>query len=227
MGTEHDALFAEMLPLFERTFRQLGPELGKQRANFSRLLADIAMHSAGNPWHQGWLKLYMQQADTEDRDGWAQRVARNLRELPPEAGTRLWHEWLAKYWDERLTGVPSPIDPREGGAMVDWVLGLSGVMAEVVARVERTPVALGNHPDVFYELQQGSFAKRFPAETARLLRYLLLSSPQVRWECQTLDKLVRTLIAVRAEVGILREVCEQMARIQCPSAQELADLLDS
>ena len=228
-GHMNEALFVRMQPTIEKTFCHLGPELGGVRMTFNHLLADAAVRSTRDPWQLGsWLRRYAADAPPESRAEWAERVARDLRELSPEAAKGLWGRWLARYWEDRAGGVPRPLDPQESGAMVGWALGLAEVFPEVVAKIERTEaLTLPQHGRLYRELRQSPLVQRFSTEVARLVLRLLRSSEALSWHLQDLLALVRDLIPAGADRGVLRDICQELAGRGYPAAQELGDMLNS
>ena len=61
-----------------------------------------------------------------------------------------WNRWLKPYWQNRLDGVPKPLEPDEIKRMMDWLPHLTGVFPEAVDLAIQMPqsewkrVELGN-----------------------------------------------------------------------------------
>ncbi|MGH7510063.1 MAG: DUF4020 domain-containing protein [Gemmatimonadales bacterium] len=224
-GRWNDALFAQMLPFYEQTYSRLTTALAGYADLFADRLASVAIYGAADPWHGGWLTRFIAETDPTNRTKWAERLGRFLRDLPVEAAERSWRRWLADYWSDRLKGVPRALSDGEGRAMVEWVFGLVTVAFEVMDLIERTPAGFEANSLIFIELDQSGLAIGNPAAAARLLRHVLASMRQLAWSCESVDALVRGLVATDAEKAVLRDVCESMARLGCPSAGELRSLV--
>ena len=224
-GRWNDALFAEMLPFYEQAYNRLTTALASQADLFAGRLASVAIYGADDPWHGGWLARFIAETDPTSRATWAERLGRALRELPLEAAEHTWRRWLADYWSDRLKGVPRALGEGEGRAMAEWVFGLGPVALEVIELIEHTRVVLGENSLIFMEIDQTGLATRDPATAARLLRHVLAGMTQLTWACQSVDALVRGLLATNADRTVLRDICESMARLGCPSAGELRGLV--
>ncbi|HEU4700026.1 MAG TPA: DUF4020 domain-containing protein [Gemmatimonadales bacterium] len=220
-GRWNDALFERLQPYLEQTYERIGSALERRREDFAGRLAGVALYSSADPWHGGWLERFIRDADPATHTAWAAAMGRELRELSADAAELAWTRWLADYWRDRLTGVPSPLSEEERRAMLEWVFGLRTVLPAVVELLVAMPITLGEHTMLFYELREEGLARTAPEPVACLLRHVLAGTTQLRWECGDLETLVGELIDARADRAVLLEVCEAMARLGCPGAAAL------
>jgi len=223
-GRWNNALFAAMRPYLEQTYKRIGSELPDLVDALATRLAGVALYGSEDPWH-GWLEKFIADADPPTRVAWVRQVGHELRQLKPEAIVLAWRRWIFDSWKDRLTGVPRPLTKEEREAISEWVPRLDGVMSEAVALIEQMDVPLAEHTSIFYELVERGLASREPVASARFTRHLLKGAKQLLWECEHLDKLVRTFIASRVERNLLLDLCDSMGRLGCPTASALRELV--
>lgn len=85
---------------------------------------------------------------------------------------------------------------------------------------------LGKQRLLFLELEHSGFALGQPGEAGRLVLHVLKGSSELKWRCQLVDELMRGFIAARIDRSILLSACEEMARLGCPSASALSELVE-
>ena len=110
----NEVLLALVLPHLQECFAKLDKELLESRDLFCRRLVGVALYSAVDPWHGGWLETFVREGSVDSRVAFAANMANEMRNLCAEAGTTIWNRWIKDYWDSRLTGVPRPLAEQEG-----------------------------------------------------------------------------------------------------------------
>ena len=70
------------------------------------------------------------------------------------------------------------------------------------------------------------FATKYPIPLTRLLLHLLPKADKSFLDCWYVEELVRSLVDFAASSGDLLLVCEHLARLGCPNAAELKELVE-
>lgn len=223
-GQWNEALFKQMAPFVRQTLDHLN-ELDDAEAFVTRLAAVSAL-SPHDPWHNGeWLVDAIRMVETKHRARWAEQVCRYAESLTAEGADALWNRWVRAYWDDRITGVPQPLDEGERQAMVCWILPFRAHSPEVVARIV---AALPQRIDhfTFYRLDQSGLATSHAAEMGRLLRAVLHSVEGVDYDTGELLSLATSAFEGGAAREDLLVVADDMARLGIAGADQLRAMID-
>jgi len=225
-GRWNDALLPGLVPLYEQSFGRLSQALSGMRDRFCEHLADIAIYGSVDPLGDGWLRRFISETDAQSRASWANRMASGLRGVKRESVRQLWHDWIDFYWSQRTTGIPLPLALEETEAMLAWAIPLEPVFPLVVERICSTPAPALEHTRLYHQLLEQGLASSYPAALARLLRHLLPSAAEpFHHLCADVEHLVRQLAGSTADRGDLVAVCNQLARLGCPSAADIERLV--
>jgi hypothetical protein len=224
-GRWNDAIFVLLRPFLAGCYERLGGALEACAEILCGRLAGVALYSAIDPWHDGWLPEFVRRTRPSDRRRWAWAIGNELRNLKPEAITAVWGRWMGDYWKDRALGVPAAIVPEEREAMWQWVCVLEPVLDEVVGLAPSLSGVIERTDMVAYRFQESGLWERHPRQAATLLRALVRGATGLGHGCGYADKIVRGLIAAGVDRSSLAPICEDMARLGCPSALELKGLL--
>ena len=99
----------------------------------------------------------------------ALEIGRLLNFLNDEQQREWWQRWIKGYWENRLQGVPLPLDQTETNNMLDWTLKLTGVFPETVELAIQMPLISNASPAIFLVRKDDVLPERWPSELARLL----------------------------------------------------------
>ena len=227
-GQCNEALLLDLLPLYEETFPHIRSKSAEFRKGFSKHLASIAVYSSSNSVAEAWLREFLKAVDAEDRKTWASIVGRHLTFLKEDAIRNVWDSWMSAYWDERITGVPVPLDEGELEEMVQWLAYLGPAFPAAVDKIRRSSPPSLEHPGLFYEaLIENRYATRYPKALAKLLNHLLLEAHKPFWHCGEIEALFRDLAECSMEHDELEQICQELARLDCPNAENLSKILNS
>lgn len=165
----------------------------------------------------GWLGRFIGGADENARMQWADDVWHELTSLPEEAVGQLWEDWMEKYWENRLLGIPAPLSPGEAGAMVNWALELEPVFPAVVGKIVSGPIPSLEHDTFYYRLtrEDKKIVSKYPADAARLLAYLLAGTGSPFYHCSEVKKAFGQIAAAGLSEEELSPVREQLIRLGC------------
>lgn len=219
-GRWSDPLVERMEPFLRQTFRRLH-ELGDDQRRFTSGLASVAAYSAADPWHGGgWLFDFMRQGGSDARAHWSGEFGRHLETLNAEGIDALWSRWLDDYWQDRLTGVPHPLDEVEKQTLVTWVPALASKVDRVVDRIVQSPPSSLDH-FTFHRLRKSGIAKRHGPEIGRLLRGLLVGLAKVGFDTGEVAELATEAADHGASREDLLAIADDMARLGCAGAAAL------
>ena len=90
-----------------------------------------------------WITNLLSDSNKEVRRIFAERIGFLLRSLTEDQQKEWWNTWLKGYWENRLQGVPCPLDDEEITATLEWVIHLPGVFPKAVslaAQMRRVPL---------------------------------------------------------------------------------------
>ena len=183
------------------------------RRLFVERFAIIAAYFVDDPAKE-WIPVFFKEASSEDRGTLGLCINSVLRSMTVEQQQVLWDRWLRHYWENRLAGIPAPLDSVETDAMIRWLPRLSSVFSEAVEYAIRMPPTPLKQNSVIRELAEGELWKKHPEPTVKLLAYLTgsESSPWFWYKGEELiDKLAGTALTedlrirleeIRARIGL-------------------------
>ena len=116
-----------------------------------------------------WVTKLLSDSDQEVRRLFAERINFFLRSLSEEEQKEWWNTWLKGYWENRLQGVPCPLDDEEITQMLEWVIRLPGVFPEAVglaAQMRRVPL---EGSMMLHRISENDLIDEHPTNVARFL----------------------------------------------------------
>ena len=159
-----EALMPALLTVLQRYRR-----VQVHRWRLADIFASIAVFHTSDPT-QDLLPALFQHGPAEDRAAFASRLGFILKDMEESARQRLWDDWLRRYWQNRLNGLPVALQQDEVQQMLRWLLHLGDIFPEAVNLAVRFPKDV-QILDLF-ELRESDLVPRFPEATAHLLVYL-------------------------------------------------------
>jgi hypothetical protein len=179
------------------------------RRQLAMHLAGVALTSEHEPLP--WIQRFIVTAPVPDRVEWAHQIAWTMDRLPQEAVEHQWARWMRKYWQARLSSVPTQMTHEEASAMVEWVINLSESIDEGVALALSHSAGLREHADILHRLDDER-VQRAPASFARLLGHLLRGTDPPFWGGHYLSRLVPQL-RPQADPDDLNTIIEEAVRL--------------
>ena len=226
-GRWTEGLLPYLMPLYEGTFSRCSRVPQDYRRRFCEHLASIAAFSSIDPLKHGWLARFLLAVGSEERTTWAADMRDMLKGMDEGAQEAAWHNWIRDYWEQRITGVPAPLDSNEMGEMVTWCLYLKPVFPEVVEKIRESPFPTLTQTFLFWDLSKGDIPQQHPKAMGQLLRHLLASAREPFLHSDQVDEIVRRLAVSDASREDLLTVCDDLARLGHPGAAQLRDLVQS
>ena len=141
----HDGMSPRVAELLEKPvlkalsgINDLFPPGSKSRERFIGRFTTLVTHFVDQPLDM-WIPTFFANARMEDSRGFALSIANHLRLIDPGPQQELWDRWLRQYWENRLNGTPTPLDPSEARVMLYWLPHLHDLFPEAVELAVQTP----------------------------------------------------------------------------------------
>ena len=154
---------------FLKAVERINSELdGSRKQRFvSRYVGMLTWFAADST--DGWITKLFTYGDTEVRHQFATEISHQLRSLEEVGQKEWWSIWLKGYWENRLEGVPAPLDDTEIETMLDWTTLLSAVYPQAVdIAVQMRAVPL-QQVTIIYRIEKSDLANRYPEAVAKFL----------------------------------------------------------
>ena len=168
---------------FLEAVQQIDSDLANRRNDFVRRYTIMLGYFAADPL-ETWVPKLLGHGGEEARGRFAFEIGSHLRGMDETRQEEWWGRWLKRYWENRLQGVPVPLEPGEVETMLGWLPALTEVFPEAVALAIRMPrVPLQHGYGLIDKLgKSDSLAEKHPREVAQLLIYLgQCNSPGYMW----------------------------------------------
>ena len=167
---------------FLEAVQQIDSDVANRRNDFVRYYTTMLGYFAADPL-ETWVPKLLDHGGEEARRRFAFEIGSHLRRMDETRQREWWGRWLKRYWENRVQGVPAPLESGEVETMLGWLPALTGVFPEAVALAVRMHQVPLQHGDVIYELSKSdSLVRKHPQEVAKLLNYLgQCDSPGYVW----------------------------------------------
>lgn len=144
---------------------------GSRKQRFVSKYVGMLTWFAANPSNE-WITKLFTYGDTEVRRQFATEISHHLRSQDEAAQNEWWNVWLKGYWENRLQGVPAPLDDTEIETMFDWTTLLSAVYpqaVDVAVQMRAVPLQQGS---IIYRIEKSELANQYPEAVAKFLIHL-------------------------------------------------------
>ncbi|NUM60315.1 MAG: DUF4020 domain-containing protein [Bdellovibrionaceae bacterium] len=187
--------------------------------------AGICIYAKINPNNDNWLNDFLVKSNDEDRATFANQLKWTFRNSKTDVRKSAWNSWIINYWIDRDAGRPIKFSDREKVTMIEMALLLENQMNEVVDFVISSPSPkLNTATKLFSDLEKDGYATNHPKEILNLLLHLLPNIHQDFYICFALEPVAESLIdrlsLDSTNRNKLIQLCEHLARYQCPKAIE-------
>ncbi len=139
-----------------------------------------------------YIPEFFRYATPSDRSNFTGYLEQMMQRLDESQQSVWWNTWMRKYWENRIAGIPAPLNEKECEKMLDWLPHLSAIFVEAVELAIEMPCGKIEQINLPYELKDSSLIAQYPEAMAKLVIYLL--------ECQIesynlygLNEIVRSL----------------------------------
>ena len=174
------------------SMRDLFPNNSGSRQHFVEMYAGMVIYFENQPLDV-WIPRFFQNAEAEDKRRFAWALGRNLEHTEKGRQHEWWERWLRQYWENRLQGIPVPLESGEVEAMLDWLPYFDTLFPEAVERAIHMPQTSLERNSTIYEMSRGDLWQKYPEATAKLLVYVAdFESPGWTWHRgkELIDKLL-------------------------------------
>jgi len=177
----------------------------------------IAMSYLINDAKDKWICEFFRhtQEKPELRHKFTMQISHLLRNLDENSQREWWKVWLKDYWNNRLQGIPCPLENAEISIMLEkWVIHLQGVFSEAVSMaVQMNPVNLKEWSRLLHQIDQSNLIDCHPNDLARFLIYLGQSDHLPSFWKDDL-KVLRKLLGKDLPGELVQDLRELIARIK-------------
>jgi hypothetical protein len=225
-GRWTEGLLPHLLPCFEEAFEHLHAKLGKeQRESFCQFLAGIACYGSSNPIQSGWLHKFVIAVSMDERIMWSRAMSQTLKGMKDSLPENAWRNWVSSYWQNRIDGVPMPLEVGEIVEMVEWALAFGTSFPEVVEKIRESPPPKAEPRFFYHTLSESEIIKLHPKAAATLVFYLLKIDFTPVYCFDPLVKIVQNLSTFDDAKQVLRQICGELGRLGYPEAGNLRDTI--
>ena len=165
---------------------------GEMLASFARFyVAEMGWVIDGA--NESWITEFFKYASAEGRKQFAIAIGRHLHNLDDSRRQEWWSVWLKGYWENRLQGVPRPLDDEEIAQMVEWVIHLPGVFPEAASLAVRMRKVPLERSMILYRVGESGLMDKHPNDLAKFLIHLGQCDTQPWFWHRTIDLVERLL----------------------------------
>ena len=176
----------------------------RMQHRFLHRYTEMLVWSVSGPADE-WITNLLSDSNKEVRRVFAERIGFLLRSLTEDQQKEWWNTWLKGYWENRLQGVPCPLDDEEITATLEWVIHLPGVFPEaasLAAQMRRVPL---QRSMVLHGISESNLIDEEPDGLAKFLIHLgqCDTNPWL-WHRtrETVDKLLTKELPPEIETGL-------------------------
>ena len=176
---------AELLgEAFLEAVQYINSDLSDRHDKFIEAYTAMIGYHANNPSDE-WIPKFFAHSDAKSRHIFASKVDNHLYRMDEARQQNYWQRWLKRYWQNRLEGVPKPLEQLEQDeieGMLEWLPHLTGVFPEAVDLAIQMPKIQWNAGEMLYGLEKGDLPDAHPEAMTRLVIYLGQSDlPSYAW----------------------------------------------
>ncbi|PYV52523.1 MAG: hypothetical protein DMG92_00745 [Acidobacteria bacterium] len=179
----------------------------RTKGKLLRFSRRYSLRSSINPITDGWLNRFLLAVTEEERSMWASSVYRTLSGMKEAAVESAWSNWIESYWQNRIDGVPVPLERPETGEMLHWCLLFKASFPNAADKMYRSPIPRLEHSFLHHDLSGSDLPQRHPVAVAHFVNYLLRNSliPAYHFEpVANIITKIRPFVEARNE---LLEIC--------------------
>ena len=160
-----------------------------------------------------WITKLLVGDKPEVRKQFARLMEHRLRLLDELKQKEWWTTWLKEYWENRLVGIPTPLDTEEIESMLEWTTSLTAAYPEAVELAIKMPTVPMRRGMLIHQLADSNIHTRYPESVAKLLirlgeadnRYYMWHGAK-----SIIDQLLQTSLEEETRTG-LKEIVAKFA----------------
>ena len=175
-----------------------------RRSEFVRRYANMMVYNVDEPLIK-WAPELFKNSDDEDRYTFAWEIGRILENMADAQKIELWNRWLRRYWENRLSGVPKPLEHKEVEEMLRWPRDLQVVFEDAVELTIEMPSSKLKLMSISRDYVDEEVARRFPLGSAKLLEYFDKMETNF-WDWYGIEKVIDVLVASGLDGALKRKI---------------------
>ena len=182
----------------------------RMQHRFLHRYTEMLVWSVSGPTDE-WITSLLSDSNMEVRRVFAERIGFLLRPLSEDQQKEWWNTWLKGYWENRLQGVPCPLDDEEIAQMLEWVMHLPSVFPEAVSlatQMRRVPL---RRSTVLHGISESNLIEEQPDDLAKFLIQLGQHDTQP-WFWHRTREVVERLLAKELPLDIETGLRELVAK---------------
>ena len=164
----------------------------RMQHRFVNFYTEILVWAVSGPADE-WITKLLSDSNEEVRRLFAERIGFILRSLSEEGQRERWNTWLKGYWENRLQGVPCPLDDEEITQMLEWVMRFPSVFPEAVSLATQMRRVRLEKSTILYRMNEGGLIDEHPEDLAKFLIHLGQCDAQPGFWYRTGDTVERLL----------------------------------
>jgi hypothetical protein len=208
-GTLTPQTVETLTPAFFSALSRLDSVLTARRDRFVEYYTVSIGFFAERPL-EDWIPKLFQVATTEDKQCFARHMEYLLRGLDEARQKEWWQRWLRQYWENRVSGLPVPLEPVEVKHMLDWLPHLPATFPEAVMLAIRMPKTRFEYSHLAYELKDSPLVEQYPDAMAQLIIFVLsCDAPTSTW--YGLQELTGRLADLPVQTTLRQTLIERLA----------------
>ena len=156
---------------FLEAVQYINSDLSDRRDRFIKAYVTMIGYYVKDPIKE-WIPKFFAHSDAKGRYIFASKVDNHLYRMDEARQQNYWQRWLKCYWQNRLDGIPKPLESDEIKGMLEWLPHLTGVFSEAVDLAIQMPKTQWNAGGTLYRLEKGDLPNTHPEAVARLVIHL-------------------------------------------------------
>jgi hypothetical protein len=222
-GRWHEGMLKHLIPVFKIAFEHID-SFNDFQERFVDFVAAIAIHGLTNPLEDNeWIPTFLKYADNNTLQQFASSISSMLRSNNGSEGyqVKAWDTWLKKYWENRIKGIPVPLQVGEGSHLLEWSNLIGDRVKDSIPLIRKT-----NYDDMertwyFHELEERKIYKKYAHEVLDILLIILPTRKQGYFPLYDLDKIVPSLISNSSlPKAKLIQLCNELAKLGSSKAED-------
>ena len=188
----------------------------KRRNRFITYYTIVLVYFALDAIEQ-WIPEFFTHSDADARHTFANEIGHRLHHMNETQQQEQWNRWLKPYWQDRLDGVPKPLESDEIKRMMDWLPHLKGVFPDAVDLAIQMPQSESGGKranSVILKLERSDLPEIHPDATAKLVLYMRPSLPPTDSAYGREKQMQRELIGRLLQSDLPPELAEQLQEIR-------------
>ena len=151
------------------------------RRQFVRFYASMAVYFVDDPIDD-WIPALLGSVRPDDKEEFAWAMGDILASAEDVRRREWWDRWIRRYWENRLLGIPFPLETVEIQAMIGWLPKIGALFPEAMELAVRMEPAPFENSFIIHQLYQGDWWSMYPDATAKLVIWIAeTNSPSWTW----------------------------------------------